>query len=249
MWAGEWQVRRFEEIDSTNSYLLERARQGDPEGWWRWPTTRRPGADASIGAGSRRRAPTCWPRCSSAPTATPTTCTCARVPWASPRWMPAPRWPGSSRSSNGPTTCWWATAKLAGVLAEAEFLRRPSPAVVVGHRAQRRLARSPGRRGHLPRRLSERPSPIDRIDSARAPAGRSGRPPAPARRGRRPPAVGRRGPGPLRHPRPGGPGRSCPRRSSRGGPSPSTTPAGCWSRRVSGQRAVTAGDVMHVRAL
>ncbi len=32
MWAGEWQVRRFEEIDSTNSYLLERARQGEPEG-------------------------------------------------------------------------------------------------------------------------------------------------------------------------------------------------------------------------
>jgi BirA family biotin operon repressor/biotin-[acetyl-CoA-carboxylase] ligase len=32
MWAGEWQVRRFEEIDSTNSYLLERARRGDPEG-------------------------------------------------------------------------------------------------------------------------------------------------------------------------------------------------------------------------
>jgi BirA family biotin operon repressor/biotin-[acetyl-CoA-carboxylase] ligase len=32
MWAGEWQIRRFEEIDSTNSYLLELARHGEPEG-------------------------------------------------------------------------------------------------------------------------------------------------------------------------------------------------------------------------
>jgi BirA family biotin operon repressor/biotin-[acetyl-CoA-carboxylase] ligase len=32
MWAGEWQVRRFAEIDSTNSYLLERARRGESEG-------------------------------------------------------------------------------------------------------------------------------------------------------------------------------------------------------------------------
>jgi BirA family biotin operon repressor/biotin-[acetyl-CoA-carboxylase] ligase len=32
MWSGKWEVRRFDEIDSTNSYLREQARQGAPEG-------------------------------------------------------------------------------------------------------------------------------------------------------------------------------------------------------------------------
>src|SRR6516165_7996333 len=32
MWGGEWQVHWFEEIDSTNSYLREQARQGAGEG-------------------------------------------------------------------------------------------------------------------------------------------------------------------------------------------------------------------------
>jgi len=32
MWGGTWDVRRFEEIDSTNAYLLRQARSGDPEG-------------------------------------------------------------------------------------------------------------------------------------------------------------------------------------------------------------------------
>jgi BirA family transcriptional regulator, biotin operon repressor / biotin---[acetyl-CoA-carboxylase] ligase len=32
MSAWEWQVQRFEEIDSTNTYLRERAREGAPEG-------------------------------------------------------------------------------------------------------------------------------------------------------------------------------------------------------------------------
>jgi BirA family biotin operon repressor/biotin-[acetyl-CoA-carboxylase] ligase len=32
MWGGNWEVRWFAEIDSTNSYLREQARQGAPEG-------------------------------------------------------------------------------------------------------------------------------------------------------------------------------------------------------------------------
>jgi len=32
MWSGEWQVRRFGEIDSTNTYLHDEARRGAPEG-------------------------------------------------------------------------------------------------------------------------------------------------------------------------------------------------------------------------
>jgi BirA family biotin operon repressor/biotin-[acetyl-CoA-carboxylase] ligase len=32
MWGGTWDVRRFEEIDSTNAYLLGQARSGAPEG-------------------------------------------------------------------------------------------------------------------------------------------------------------------------------------------------------------------------
>jgi BirA family biotin operon repressor/biotin-[acetyl-CoA-carboxylase] ligase len=32
MWAGAWEIRRFPEIDSTNTYLLDQARQGVAEG-------------------------------------------------------------------------------------------------------------------------------------------------------------------------------------------------------------------------
>ena len=32
MWRGSWDVRRFEQIDSTNAYLLRQARAGAPEG-------------------------------------------------------------------------------------------------------------------------------------------------------------------------------------------------------------------------
>jgi len=32
MWAGTWEIRRFAEIDSTNTYVLGRARQGAAEG-------------------------------------------------------------------------------------------------------------------------------------------------------------------------------------------------------------------------
>src|SRR5215469_2657324 len=32
MWAGDWEIRRFAEIDSTNTYVLDQARQGAAEG-------------------------------------------------------------------------------------------------------------------------------------------------------------------------------------------------------------------------
>jgi BirA family biotin operon repressor/biotin-[acetyl-CoA-carboxylase] ligase len=32
MWAGAWEIRRFPEIDSTNTYVLDQARQGAAEG-------------------------------------------------------------------------------------------------------------------------------------------------------------------------------------------------------------------------
>jgi BirA family biotin operon repressor/biotin-[acetyl-CoA-carboxylase] ligase len=32
MWGGEWDIRRFDEIGSTNTYLRDQARQGAPEG-------------------------------------------------------------------------------------------------------------------------------------------------------------------------------------------------------------------------
>lgn len=32
MWSGEWEIRRFAEIDSTNTYVLQEARHGAPEG-------------------------------------------------------------------------------------------------------------------------------------------------------------------------------------------------------------------------
>src|SRR5580698_1491786 len=32
MWGGQWEVRRFEQVDSTNTYLRAEARLGAPEG-------------------------------------------------------------------------------------------------------------------------------------------------------------------------------------------------------------------------
>jgi BirA family biotin operon repressor/biotin-[acetyl-CoA-carboxylase] ligase len=32
MWAGTWEIRRFEEVDSTNTYVRDQARRGAPEG-------------------------------------------------------------------------------------------------------------------------------------------------------------------------------------------------------------------------
>ena len=33
MWGGEWDVQWFQEVDSTNTYVRDRARQGAPAGF------------------------------------------------------------------------------------------------------------------------------------------------------------------------------------------------------------------------
>ena len=131
MWAGEWVVRWFEEIDSTNSYLLERARLGDPEGLVavadhqtagrgrldrRWESP--PGANLLASVLLR---PDCnaddLHLCTSA-LALATLEACAEVA----RVEAQLKWPNDLLA--GPR-------KLAGILAEADFSTRP-PAVVAG---------------------------------------------------------------------------------------------------------------------
>jgi BirA family biotin operon repressor/biotin-[acetyl-CoA-carboxylase] ligase len=131
MWAGEWQVRWFDEIDSTNSYLLERARQGDPEGLVaaadhqtagrgrldrRWESP--PGANLLASVLLR---PDCNPDdlhlCTGA-LALAALDACAEVA-------------GVEAQLKWPNDLLVGSAKLAGVLAEAEFSAGP-PAVVAG---------------------------------------------------------------------------------------------------------------------
>ncbi len=131
MWAGEWQVRRFDEIDSTNTYLREQARGGAPEGLvavadhqtsgrgrldrhWESP----PGANLLASVLLR---PRCEPDhlhlCTGA-LALAAVDACARVAGVEP----VIKWP-NDLLVNG--------SKLAGVLAEAEF-GDGSTAVVAG---------------------------------------------------------------------------------------------------------------------
>ncbi len=74
--------------------------------WSRPPGTRRRAGAGSTGAGSPRRAPTCWFRSSCVPGASLRSSTCAPPP--SP-WLPPMRAgmsPRSTPGSSGPTTCW-----------------------------------------------------------------------------------------------------------------------------------------------
>ena len=162
MWAGEWQVRRFEEIDSTNSYLLERARQGDPAGLVavadhqtagrgrldrRWESP--PGANLLASVLLR-------PGCSADDLHL---CTgalglsaldaCAEVA-------------GVEAQLKWPNDLLVGTAKLAGVLAEAEFSASP-PAVVAGIGVNVAWPGPPDAGGACLDQLSERPTPIDHM--------------------------------------------------------------------------------------
>jgi len=131
MWAGEWQVRRFGEIDSTNSYLLKLARQGEPEGLVavadhqsagrgrldrRWESP--PGANLLASVLLR---PTCNPDdlhlCTGA-LGLAALDACAEVAGVEAQL----KWPNDLLVGG---------AKLAGVLAEAEF-SASAPAVVAG---------------------------------------------------------------------------------------------------------------------
>jgi BirA family biotin operon repressor/biotin-[acetyl-CoA-carboxylase] ligase len=161
MWAGEWQVRRFEEIDSTNSYLLERARQGDPEGLVavadhqtagrgrlerRWESP--PGANVLASVLLR---PDCnaddLHLCTGA-LGLSALDACAEVA-------------GVEAQLKWPNDLLVGTAKLAGILAEAEFSAGP-PAVVAGIGLNVAWPGPPGAGGTCLNDLSEGKSPLDR---------------------------------------------------------------------------------------
>jgi BirA family biotin operon repressor/biotin-[acetyl-CoA-carboxylase] ligase len=131
MWGAQWQVRRFDEIDSTNTYLREEARQGAPEGLVavadhqttgrgrldrRWESP--PGVNLLASVLLRPRcAPEDLHLCTGA-VALAAIDACAAVAGATA----ALKWPNDLLVGD---------AKLAGVLAEADF-SLPPPAVVVG---------------------------------------------------------------------------------------------------------------------
>jgi BirA family transcriptional regulator, biotin operon repressor / biotin---[acetyl-CoA-carboxylase] ligase len=131
MWGDEWQVRWFDEIDSTNSYLREEARRGSPEGLVavadhqtagrgrldrRWESP--PGANLLASVLLR---PRCDPEhlhlCTGA-LALAAIDACAAVA-------------GITAVLKWPNDLLVGGSKLAGVLAEAEFAVSP-PAVVAG---------------------------------------------------------------------------------------------------------------------
>ena len=132
MWTGEWQIRWFDEIDSTNSYLRDQARQGAPDGLVavadhqtagrgrldrRWESP--PGANLLASVLLR---PRCRPDdlhlCTGA-LALAAADACREVA----RVEPALKWPNDLLVGG---------AKLAGILAEAEFDGGVLAAVVAG---------------------------------------------------------------------------------------------------------------------
>jgi BirA family biotin operon repressor/biotin-[acetyl-CoA-carboxylase] ligase len=132
MWTGGWQIRWFEEIDSTNSYLHDQARQGAPDGLVavadhqsagrgrldrRWESP--PGANLLASVLLR---PRCGPAdlhlCTGA-LALAAADACREVAGVEP----ALKWPNDLLVGG---------AKLAGVLAEAEFDGGVLAAVVAG---------------------------------------------------------------------------------------------------------------------
>jgi BirA family biotin operon repressor/biotin-[acetyl-CoA-carboxylase] ligase len=132
MSAWQWQVQRFEEIDSTNTYLKERAREGAPEGLVavadhqtagrgrlqrRWESP--PGANLLVSLLLR---PECDPDdlhlCTTA-VALAAADACREVA-------------GVNVSFKWPNDLLVGESKLAGILAEVEFAGGTPPGVVVG---------------------------------------------------------------------------------------------------------------------
>jgi len=142
-------VRRFDELDSTNRYLLDEARAGRPRVWWRWPGIR------VRGAGRRGRT---W----EAPRGPPAGvgCSCGRVLDVEDLYLgtvalclaavrPALR-PAMRRSpSKWPNDLLVGDRKVAGVLAEADFTAPGGPpgsvALVAGIGVNLRLGGPQGR--------------------------------------------------------------------------------------------------------
>ena len=109
---------------------VTRLATGHPTDSSRWPTTRPPDAVGSTGAGSRRRARTCWPRsCCGPPARASDVHLCA----GAVALAGADACSGGRRRRAGAEVAqrpagWRRQAKLAGVLAEAEFAgTRPQP--------------------------------------------------------------------------------------------------------------------------
>jgi BirA family transcriptional regulator, biotin operon repressor / biotin---[acetyl-CoA-carboxylase] ligase len=163
MWRGEWQIRRFEEIGSTNSYLLGCARRGEPEGLVavaehqtagrgrldrRWESP--PGANLLASVLLR---PDCNPDdlhlCTGVlGLAALDAC------WAVAGVRAQLKWPNDLLV--GP-------AKLAGILAEADF-GGDSPAVVAGIGLNLAWPGPPEAGGTCLDELTDRPTPLDHTD-------------------------------------------------------------------------------------
>jgi BirA family biotin operon repressor/biotin-[acetyl-CoA-carboxylase] ligase len=132
MWAGEWEIRRFAEIDSTNTYVRREARHGAPEGLVavadhqtagrgrldrRWESP--PGANLLTSVLLRPACASGDLHLASGAVALAAADACADVAGVEP----ALKWPNDLLVGG---------AKLAGVLAEAEFDGPRLAAVVVG---------------------------------------------------------------------------------------------------------------------
>lgn len=132
MWAGEWEIRRFAEIDSTNTYVRQEARHGAPEGLVavadhqtagrgrldrRWESP--PGANLLVSVLLRPACEAGDLHLCTAAVALAAADACAEVAGVEP----ALKWPNDLLLDG---------AKLAGVLAEAEFDGPRLAAVVVG---------------------------------------------------------------------------------------------------------------------
>jgi BirA family transcriptional regulator, biotin operon repressor / biotin---[acetyl-CoA-carboxylase] ligase len=132
MWGGTWDVRRFDEIDSTNLYLRREARSGAPEGTVavaghqsagrgrmdrRWEAP--PGASLLLSVLFRPEFDPSELHLCTAAMALAAAEACRRVAGV----VPVLKWPNDLLVGE---------AKLAGVLAEAEFEGPRARAVVVG---------------------------------------------------------------------------------------------------------------------
>jgi BirA family transcriptional regulator, biotin operon repressor / biotin---[acetyl-CoA-carboxylase] ligase len=132
MWAGAWEIRRFAEIDSTNTYVMDQARQGAAEGLVavaehqtagrgrldrRWESP--PGANLLASVLLRPRCEADDLHLSSGAVALAAADACAELTDVEP----VLKWPNDLLVGG---------SKLAGVLAESEFEASGLPGVVVG---------------------------------------------------------------------------------------------------------------------
>ncbi len=239
MWGGTWDVRRFDEIDSTNAYLRRVARDGAPEGVVavadhqsagrgrmdrRWESP--PGASLLVSVLFRPDFDPSELHLCTAAVALAAAEACRRVAGVGP----VIKWPNDLVVGD---------AKLAGVLAEAEFLSG-SCALVVGLGLNVVWPGPDGVGGTCLNDLSA--AAVDRGRPPRGPPRRPLRPPGPPRHRGGTAGGGRRAAPTLRHAgtagegrtggaRRGGGGRRGRRRRSSGGADRTRTADGLRGRR------------------